>query len=99
VAITGARLRPLEPVALLDDGPPPWPLEDRPMPLRLTDAEMDLLHRLALPTAPERRPEFLAAVAGEAAAPATGPRCERLAGETEGEGRATKLFGRQTAFT
>jgi hypothetical protein len=33
------------------------------MPMQLNDDELDLLHRLALPIAPERRPEFLAAVA------------------------------------
>jgi hypothetical protein len=35
------------------------------MPLMLNDAEMDLLHRLALPIAPERRGEFLEAVTDE----------------------------------
>jgi hypothetical protein len=35
------------------------------MPMQLNDAEMDLLHRLALPIAPARRSEFLAAVALE----------------------------------
>jgi hypothetical protein len=32
------------------------------MPMQLNDDELDLLHRLALPIAPARRPEFLAAV-------------------------------------
>jgi hypothetical protein len=31
--------------------------------MQLSAAELDLLHRLALPIAPARRPEFLAAVA------------------------------------
>jgi hypothetical protein len=42
----------------------PLPLEDARM-LRLNNAEMDLLHRLALPIAEERRGEFLVAVADE----------------------------------
>jgi hypothetical protein len=40
----------------------PLALEDRPMTLMLTDAQLDHLHRLASPIEPARRSEFLQAV-------------------------------------